>query len=316
MTNLVLEEYLTSPRRRSAARPRASSSPSNDSEAGCERPRLCRERRRSAAATAATARRSATGCWRRRSACRSSLRFMPRLTRALPIQTEDLPILGCYIGEETMIPDGDWDAGALKFIVNVRLGWSIMVAESDKEEAEHQARKRLCRADVRAVDQPEPVPACSTPSITTAATALDTTPASKASCAKRAHGVGAVPAQQRNPDRREAIRDDASIPAVLHPGPFRTTWRKSMSRRRFPAGRTPEQSEQNPAGPPAHSSLPSRPARKEHVMVDVTQSRLQARRAEPPELDQARGGARAHSRGLGGQEGPGRARSRKGCAST
>ena len=64
--------------------------------------------------------------------------FMPRLTRALPIQTEDLPILGCYIGEETMIPEGDWDAGALKFIVNVRLGWSIMVAESDKEEAEHR----------------------------------------------------------------------------------------------------------------------------------------------------------------------------------
>ena len=64
--------------------------------------------------------------------------FMPRLTRALPIQPEDLPILGCYLGEEMMTPDGDWDAGALKFIVTVRLGWSIMVAESDKEAAERQ----------------------------------------------------------------------------------------------------------------------------------------------------------------------------------
>ena len=63
---------------------------------------------------------------------------MPRVTRALPIVPADLPILGCYLGEETMIPDGDLNAGALKFITTVRLGWSIMVAESDKEKAEHQ----------------------------------------------------------------------------------------------------------------------------------------------------------------------------------
>jgi hypothetical protein len=64
--------------------------------------------------------------------------FMPRVTRALPIAVEDLPILGCYLGEETMIPDGDLNAGPIQFIVMIRLGWSIMIAESDKEKAEHR----------------------------------------------------------------------------------------------------------------------------------------------------------------------------------
>jgi hypothetical protein len=64
--------------------------------------------------------------------------FMPRLTRALPINPDDLPILACYKGEETMLPDGELSADGLKFIVTVRLGWSIMIAESDKEAAERQ----------------------------------------------------------------------------------------------------------------------------------------------------------------------------------
>jgi hypothetical protein len=70
--------------------------------------------------------------------------FMPRITKALPIQPDDLPILGCYLGEETMAPDGDWDMGPLAFVTNIRINWSIMVAESDKIEAE----RRLERAYV------------------------------------------------------------------------------------------------------------------------------------------------------------------------
>jgi hypothetical protein len=63
--------------------------------------------------------------------------FMPRITRRLPIAVEDLPILGCYLGEETEIPDGDLNAGPIAFIVTQRLGWSIMIKESDEEKAEH-----------------------------------------------------------------------------------------------------------------------------------------------------------------------------------
>ena len=67
--------------------------------------------------------------------------FMPRLTKALPIEPADLPILGCYLGMETMRPDGDWNAGPLAFIVNVNINWSIMIAESAKEEAERRLQK-------------------------------------------------------------------------------------------------------------------------------------------------------------------------------
>jgi hypothetical protein len=70
--------------------------------------------------------------------------FLPVTTKGRPIATEDLPILGCYIGEESMIPEGDGRADGFKFICTLRLNWSIMVAESDKDAAE----RRLERAYV------------------------------------------------------------------------------------------------------------------------------------------------------------------------
>jgi len=64
--------------------------------------------------------------------------FMPVTTRGRPIATEDLPILGCYLGEESMVPEGDGRAANISFICTLRLNWSIMVAESNKEAAEHR----------------------------------------------------------------------------------------------------------------------------------------------------------------------------------
>jgi hypothetical protein len=64
--------------------------------------------------------------------------FKYRATAGLPIEPADLPFIGCYIGgDETMSPDGDWNAAGLKFIVNARLSWSVMVKESDREKAEY-----------------------------------------------------------------------------------------------------------------------------------------------------------------------------------
>jgi hypothetical protein len=65
--------------------------------------------------------------------------FNYRTTAGLPIIWPDsLPFIGCYIGgDETMSPDGDWNAAGLKFIVNARLSWQVMVAESDREKAEY-----------------------------------------------------------------------------------------------------------------------------------------------------------------------------------
>jgi hypothetical protein len=70
--------------------------------------------------------------------------FLPVTTKGRPIATEDLPILGCYIGEESMVPEGDGRADGFKFTCTLRLNWQIMVAESDKDAAE----RRLERAYV------------------------------------------------------------------------------------------------------------------------------------------------------------------------
>lgn len=67
--------------------------------------------------------------------------FMPRVTKSLPIDPADLPILACYLGEEISTPDGDLNAGGLAFITTLRLGWSIMVKESDNEEADRRIEK-------------------------------------------------------------------------------------------------------------------------------------------------------------------------------
>jgi hypothetical protein len=64
--------------------------------------------------------------------------FMPITTRGRPIQKEDLPILGCYLGEESQIPEGDGRATWPKFECTLRINWSIMVAETNKEAAEHR----------------------------------------------------------------------------------------------------------------------------------------------------------------------------------
>jgi hypothetical protein len=64
--------------------------------------------------------------------------FMPVTTKGRPIDTADLPILACYLGEETTIPEGDGRATNISFICTRRLNWQIMVAESDKEAAEHR----------------------------------------------------------------------------------------------------------------------------------------------------------------------------------
>jgi hypothetical protein len=62
--------------------------------------------------------------------------FMPRTSRALPIAPQDLPIMGCYLGDEQMIPNGLGNTTNLSFTVNARLAWSVMIAESNKEAAE------------------------------------------------------------------------------------------------------------------------------------------------------------------------------------
>ena len=52
-------------------------------------------------------------------------------TRMLPVQVNDIPYLGVYIADEIMVPDGDPNAGCIRFNHSARIGFSIIHAGSD-----------------------------------------------------------------------------------------------------------------------------------------------------------------------------------------
>lgn len=60
--------------------------------------------------------------------------FHARKTNALPI--ESLPYLAITIVNEDMVPDGDYNAGEIRFIHNLRLGFSVVVANNDQVACE------------------------------------------------------------------------------------------------------------------------------------------------------------------------------------
>ena len=64
--------------------------------------------------------------------------YTVRKTRMLRVQTELLPYLGVYIADETMVPDGDSNAGNVRFIHTTRIGFSVMIANNDPVIAELQ----------------------------------------------------------------------------------------------------------------------------------------------------------------------------------
>jgi hypothetical protein len=62
--------------------------------------------------------------------------FNVRETKQLPTQTADLPSLGVYVIDETMIPDGDGNAGEFNFIVTARIGFSMVIVNNDPRATE------------------------------------------------------------------------------------------------------------------------------------------------------------------------------------
>src|ERR1700757_798099 len=61
-----------------------------------------------------------------------------RKTKMLAVQTQLLPYLGVYFIDETMVPDGDGNAGEVRFNHTTRIGFSAMVANNDPVNAELQ----------------------------------------------------------------------------------------------------------------------------------------------------------------------------------
>jgi hypothetical protein len=62
--------------------------------------------------------------------------YTVRKTKMLVARTEYLPYLGVYIIDETMNPDGDANAGVIRFSHVLRVGFSVMIANNDQVVAE------------------------------------------------------------------------------------------------------------------------------------------------------------------------------------
>jgi hypothetical protein len=57
-------------------------------------------------------------------------------TTANRVQQEQLPFFGCYIMDEQLRPDGDPNAGEPRFVNELKLGFSIIIQNSNDEKAE------------------------------------------------------------------------------------------------------------------------------------------------------------------------------------
>jgi hypothetical protein len=68
-----------------------------------------------------------------------------RKTKMLAVQTQLLPYLGVYQIDEVMVPDGDANAGDVRFSHTLRIGFSAMVANNDQVVAEQIADAAIWR---------------------------------------------------------------------------------------------------------------------------------------------------------------------------
>lgn len=57
--------------------------------------------------------------------------FKARRSKQLPIQEPLLPYLGVYIIGEDMPPDGDANAGDIRFINDLKIGWQVIIENND-----------------------------------------------------------------------------------------------------------------------------------------------------------------------------------------
>lgn len=53
-----------------------------------------------------------------------------------PIQASQVPFFGCYIIDETMTPDGDINAGDIRFMHGLRIGFQVIIQNNDPVASE------------------------------------------------------------------------------------------------------------------------------------------------------------------------------------
>jgi hypothetical protein len=64
--------------------------------------------------------------------------FTVRKSRQLPVQTQHIPYLGCYIITEDHEPEGDLNHGDIDFIFTLKLGFTVAVVNNDPEACEEK----------------------------------------------------------------------------------------------------------------------------------------------------------------------------------
>jgi hypothetical protein len=62
--------------------------------------------------------------------------YTKRKTPMLRVQVDLLPYLGVYFADEDMQPDGDFNAGAIRFSHTMQIGFSVMIANNDQVACE------------------------------------------------------------------------------------------------------------------------------------------------------------------------------------
>jgi len=58
-------------------------------------------------------------------------------SRQMQIQSQNIPYLGCYLVDETMVPDGDFNAGEPRFKHTLILGFSVIVLNNKPDDTEN-----------------------------------------------------------------------------------------------------------------------------------------------------------------------------------
>ncbi len=57
-------------------------------------------------------------------------------SRRLQIQPEGIPYVGVYLCDETLLPDGDFNAGNIRFTGDLKIGFSVIVFNNDEDDTE------------------------------------------------------------------------------------------------------------------------------------------------------------------------------------
>jgi hypothetical protein len=71
--------------------------------------------------------------------------YTAKRNRMLPVQTSMLPYLGVYLVDEVMTPDGDGNAGCIRFSHTARIGFSVIVQNNDQDIAAQTADQALLK---------------------------------------------------------------------------------------------------------------------------------------------------------------------------